>query len=64
MHSMIFDNSKIKRFVPDFKATIPFREGLRRTREWFDADPKRKESATAALNFEAALDRVLAAWHR
>jgi len=35
------------------------------TREWFDADPKRKESeTTAALNFEAALDRVLAAWRR
>jgi len=65
MHSMIFDNSKIKRFVPDFKATIPFREGLRMTREWFDADPKRKETTTtAALNFEAALDRVLAAWPR
>ena len=23
-HSVVFDNSKIKRFVPDFAATIPF----------------------------------------
>ncbi|MEJ2056146.1 MAG: SDR family oxidoreductase, partial [Calditrichaceae bacterium] len=26
-HSMIFDNSKIKKFVPDFKAKIPFAQG-------------------------------------
>lgn len=38
----IFDNSKIKAFVPDFKATIPLSQGVRRTLEWFDADPKRK----------------------
>ncbi len=40
--SVVFDNSKIKRFVPDFKATIPFREGIRRTLAWFDADESRK----------------------
>lgn len=27
--SAIFDNSKIKRFVPDYVATIPFKEGIR-----------------------------------
>jgi len=41
-HSVIFDNTKIKSLVPDFKATIPFREGVRRTLAWFDANPKRK----------------------
>jgi nucleoside-diphosphate-sugar epimerase len=40
--SVIFDNSKIKRYVPDFKATIPFREGIRRTLAWFAADPARQ----------------------
>ena len=40
--STVFDNSKIKSFVPGFKAVIPFSEGIRRTVEWFDADPKRK----------------------
>ena len=39
--SAIFDNTKIKRFVPDYVATIPFREGIRRTVEWFDAHPHR-----------------------
>ncbi|MGA2801300.1 MAG: SDR family oxidoreductase [Verrucomicrobiota bacterium] len=40
--STVFDNSKIKTFVPGFQAIIPFREGIRRTAAWFDADDKRK----------------------
>ncbi len=41
-HCAIFDNSKIKAFVPDYKATIPLGQGIKRTLAWFDADPKRK----------------------
>jgi nucleoside-diphosphate-sugar epimerase len=40
--SVVFDNTKIKSFVPAFQALIPFREGIRRTLAWFDADPSRK----------------------
>jgi nucleoside-diphosphate-sugar epimerase len=40
--SVIFDNTKIKRFVPDFKATIPFSQGIRRSLAWFEADPTRQ----------------------
>jgi nucleoside-diphosphate-sugar epimerase len=40
-HSVVFDNSKIKTFVPDFKCTIPFKEGIKRTIKWFEADPAR-----------------------
>jgi nucleoside-diphosphate-sugar epimerase len=40
--SVVFDNSKIKRFVPGFVATIPFATGIRRTLAWFEADPARK----------------------
>ena len=40
--SVIFDNSKIKRFVPGFVATIPFKQGIKRTLEWFEADPARR----------------------
>jgi nucleoside-diphosphate-sugar epimerase len=40
--SVIFDNTKIKRFVPDFTATIPFTQGIRRTIKWFDTDPARQ----------------------
>ena len=41
-YSVIFDNTKIKTFVPDFIATIPFSRGIKRTLAWFEADPKRQ----------------------
>lgn len=40
--SVLFDNSKIKAFVPGFEATIPFKEGIRRVLNWFDAHPEHK----------------------
>ncbi len=40
--SVIFDNSKIKTFVPEFKATIPFAIGIQQTLKWLDEDPQRK----------------------
>ena len=40
-NSAIFDNSKIKDFVPGFVASIPFRGGIKKTVDWFDADPSR-----------------------
>ncbi|MCF8226088.1 MAG: SDR family oxidoreductase [Bacteroidales bacterium] len=39
--SVVFDNSKIKRFVPGFVATIPFRQGIERTIRWFEEKPER-----------------------
>jgi nucleoside-diphosphate-sugar epimerase len=39
--SMIMDNSKIKRFVPEFKATTRFNVGIRHTIEWFEAKKQR-----------------------
>jgi nucleoside-diphosphate-sugar epimerase len=41
-HSVIFDNTKITRLVPDFAATIPFSQGAREMAAWFDADPARQ----------------------
>ena len=41
-NSVVFDNSKIKRFVPDFKCTLSFAEGARRCVAWFDAHPDKK----------------------
>jgi nucleoside-diphosphate-sugar epimerase len=58
-HSVIFDNSKIKTFVPGFQCHIPFREGVRRTLDWFHADPARQR-IDAAVNAE--MDRILAAY--
>jgi hypothetical protein len=41
-HSAVFDNTKIKRFVPDFTATTRFRDGIKQTIAWFDADERRQ----------------------
>ena len=57
--SVIFDNSKIKTFVPTFQATIPFREGIRRTLAWFDADDARKR-VDEVVNRE--MDAMIAAY--
>jgi hypothetical protein len=40
---VVFDNTKIKRFVPDFRATVPFEQGIRRAIAWFDADSARQQ---------------------
>jgi hypothetical protein len=58
---VVFDNSKIKAFVPGFQATIPFRDGIRRTLAWFAADEKRRY-VDEAVNAE--MDRVLEAYAR
>ncbi len=41
-HSMIFDNSKIRRLVPDFNPVIPFWRGAREIVAWYNADPHRQ----------------------
>ena len=41
--SAVFDNTKIKRFVPGYCATTSFAEGIRQSLAWFDADPARKK---------------------
>jgi len=61
MYSAIFDNSKIKRFVPDYVATIPFHEGIRRSLAWFQADPSRLQVAPADHEM---LDKMLAAYQK
>ena len=42
-HSMIFDNTKVKRLVPEFVCTTPFSEGARQIVAWYTADPSRIE---------------------
>ena len=54
--SVVFDNSKIKEFVPDFRATVTFRDGTRRTLDWFAADEQRRRVDEAV---HAEMDRIL-----
>jgi nucleoside-diphosphate-sugar epimerase len=60
-HSAVFDNSKIKRFVPDFVATTRFRDGMACSIQWFQADPARQEIDSEA---SANWDRLIAAYER
>jgi nucleoside-diphosphate-sugar epimerase len=59
--SVVFDNSKIKRFVPGYSATVPFHEGIRRTLAWFDADATRKQIDEEA---NARWDKLIDAYER
>lgn len=57
-HCMIFDNQKIKRFVPDFTATIPLFQGAREIMDWYDGDPSRQK---VDEKFDAMLETLIAA---
>ena len=59
--SVVFDNSKIKRFVPGYCATVPFGEGIRRTIAWFDADPARQQIDDEA---NARWDKLIGAYQK
>ena len=59
--SVVFDNTKIKRFVPGYTATVPFGQGIRRTLAWFDADPARQQVDAEA---DAAWDKLIDAYER
>ncbi len=58
-HSVIFDNSKIKRLVPDFVASVPFSKGAQEIINWFDADPSRQK---IDRELDQTIDRIIAAY--
>jgi nucleoside-diphosphate-sugar epimerase len=58
-HSMIFDNSKIKRIVPDFVATIPFARGAEEIIAWYAEDLARQE---VDQEFDRLWDRIISAY--
>jgi nucleoside-diphosphate-sugar epimerase len=41
-HSMIFDNTKVKRLVPEYRAEIPFCRGADEIIGWYDEDDSRR----------------------
>ncbi|GAA1741707.1 NAD-dependent epimerase/dehydratase family protein [Luedemannella helvata] len=42
-HSMVFDNSKLRSVVPDYRAVVPFERGAREIVAWYDGDPARQQ---------------------
>jgi nucleoside-diphosphate-sugar epimerase len=56
-HSVIFDNSKIKRFVPEYCAKIPFWKGAREIVAFHDAHPER---CKVDPEVDALMDKLIA----
>jgi nucleoside-diphosphate-sugar epimerase len=59
--SVVMDNTKIKRFVPDFVATTKLRDGVARSIAWYDADPSRQLIDHEA---NATWEKLIAAYER
>jgi len=58
-NSAVFDNTKIKRFVPGFNCKVTWADGVRRSLGWFDADPARR---TIDVDANRLWDKILAAY--
>ena len=58
-HPGVFDNSKIKRFVPGFECRKPFREGVKESIDWLRAHPEDQNLNPAV---DDLCDRVVNAW--
>ncbi len=54
----VFDNAKIRAFVPGYVATVPFSEGIRETVQWLEKHPER---CTIDEAFNAVCDRMIRA---
>ena len=57
-NSVVFDNRKIKQFVPEFAATVSWAEGVRRALAWHDTDPRRR---TVDNETNKLWDKIIAA---
>ena len=56
--SVVFDNSKVKKLVPSFKAEVTAREGIRRTVEYVISHPECQQDDA---EFDKWCDDVIAA---
>ena len=60
-NSVVFDNSKVKALVPDFKADVSVKEGIRRTVEYILAHPEYQKDDE---EFDLWCDKVIAAMEK
>jgi nucleoside-diphosphate-sugar epimerase len=58
-HTVIFDNTKIKRLVPEYKATVRFDQGVRRTLSYIEQHP---EYQIADPEFDTWVDQMIEAY--
>jgi nucleoside-diphosphate-sugar epimerase len=59
IHPGVFDNSKIKRFVPEFQCRKPFSVGVRESVAWLRAHP---EHQNLNPQVDEMCDTVVTAW--
>jgi nucleoside-diphosphate-sugar epimerase len=59
--SSVFDNSKIKRFVPGYTAAVPFSEGIKQSIEWYEANP---ELCSVDNEFNSLTDKIVNAYYK
>ncbi len=59
--SVIFDNSKIKQFNPNYVAKIPFKEGIKETIKWFE---KKDERKIINLQTNEMIDRIIKSYQK
>lgn len=60
-HPGVFDNSKIKGFVPGFRCHTPFRVGVRHSVAWLRPHP---EAQNLNAKIDALCDEVVGAWRQ
>ena len=58
-HSLVFDNTKVRGVVPDFRPVIPFEQGAREIVAWYDEDPARQQVDARA---DALMDKLIASY--
>jgi hypothetical protein len=58
-HPGVFDNSKIKRFVPEYVCRKRFADGARESVEWLRAHPMQQNLSP---ELDAVIEHVLQAW--
>ncbi len=61
VNSVVFDNSKIKRFVPDYHCEVNWGEGVRRAIAWHEAHP---EFQTIDTDANTLWDRIIAEYEK
>jgi nucleoside-diphosphate-sugar epimerase len=60
-HPGVFDNSKVKSYVPDFECRKPFRIGVRESVEWLRGHP---EQQNLNPKVDALCEEVVTAWRQ
>jgi nucleoside-diphosphate-sugar epimerase len=60
-HPGVFDNSRIKKFVPEYQCRKPFRQGIREAVAWLRAHPDERR---VDAHTDEIIEKVVTAWQR